>query len=86
MSASSIEEAGELGFVDRVTPPDYAHTRAGSVQTQGDAAMMADTARSTFGVDGTGIKILVISDGADSLAASQADFPEPEREPMPAYC
>ena len=72
MPPSGIEEAAELGFVVRVTPPSYAHTRVGSVQTQGDAAMMSDTARSTFGVDGTGIPIGVISDGVDQIAVSQA--------------
>ncbi len=72
MPPSGIEESAELGFVVRVTPPGYAHTRVGSVTSEGDAAMMADTARSTFGVDGSGLTIGVISDGVDSLAVSQA--------------
>ena len=33
--------------------------------------MGSDEARETFGVDGSGIKVGVISDGVDSLAASQ---------------
>jgi len=40
--------------------------------TQGDVAHLADQLRSSFGVDGTGITIGVLSDGVDSLAARQA--------------
>lgn len=67
----TMEEAAELGFVSSITPPSYGHTRAGSVTTEGDAIMGSDDARDTFGVDGSGIKVGVISDGVDSLAASQ---------------
>ncbi|MDQ2856309.1 MAG: neuroendocrine convertase 1, partial [Acidobacteriota bacterium] len=44
----------------------------GSVASEGDTTHRASTARGTFNVDGTGIKIGVISDGVDSLAVSQA--------------
>lgn len=67
----SVEKAAELGFVLRITPPSYGHTRAGSVTTEGDEIMGSDEARETFGVDGAGIKVGVISDGVDNLAASQ---------------
>jgi len=67
----SVEKAAELGFVSRITPPSYGHTRAGSVTTEGDEIMGSDQARDAFGVDGTGIKVGVISDGIDSIAASQ---------------
>lgn len=67
----SLEKAAELGFVTRITPPSYGHPRVGSVTTEGDEIMGSDEARETFGVDGSGIKVGVISDGVDSLAASQ---------------
>ncbi len=67
-----LESASEMGFVVKVTPPDYAHTRVGSVTTQGDAVLGSDDVRNILGFDGTGIKIGVISDGVDSLAVSQA--------------
>ncbi|MEM7008995.1 MAG: S8 family serine peptidase [Thermodesulfobacteriota bacterium] len=70
--SSTINDMDEMAFVDSVSPPEYAHSRVGAVQTEGDAAMMADDARSMFGVDGTGVKIGVISDGVDELATSQA--------------
>ncbi len=43
----------------------------GSVTSQGDTTHRAFIARGTFNVDGTGIKIGVLSDGVDSLAVSQ---------------
>ena len=40
--------------------------------TEGDVAHGANVARSTYGVDGTGIGVGVISDGVDTLADQQA--------------
>ncbi len=40
--------------------------------SEGDAAHRASAARSTHGVDGTGIAVGVISDGVETLAAQQA--------------
>ena len=55
------------GFVNR-----DAVVNAGTVTSQGDVTHQAVETRATFGVDGTGVKIGVLSDGVDSLAASQA--------------
>jgi hypothetical protein len=41
------------------------------VDVRGDTAMAANTVRSNFGFDGTGIRIGVLSDGVDSLAAAK---------------
>lgn len=40
--------------------------------SEGDKAHGADTARTKYGVDGTGIKVCVLSDGVDSLSKSQS--------------
>ena len=40
--------------------------------SEGDTAHQADQARTTFGVDGTGVTVGVLSDGVDALAALQA--------------
>ncbi len=45
--------------------------KIGSVTSQGDTTHKAFIARGTFNVDGTGIKIGVLSDGVDSLTVSQ---------------
>jgi hypothetical protein len=49
-----------------------AGTGVGSRSTEGDVTHRAFSARGTFNVDGTGIKIGVLSDGVTNLAASQA--------------
>src|SRR5262249_43752685 len=48
-----------------------AGTNAGSVASEGDATHKAASSRSAFGVDGTGVKIGVLSDGVSHLSASQ---------------
>ncbi|HMM07240.1 MAG TPA: S-layer homology domain-containing protein [Clostridiales bacterium] len=50
---------------------------AGSVVTAGDNILKAAQMRSTYGVDGTGVKIGVISDGVDHLssAIAKGDLP-----------
>ena len=47
-------------------------TNVGIRQSEGDAAHKADVARSTWGFDGTGVKIGVLSDGVRGLASAQA--------------
>ena len=42
------------------------------MNSEGDGAHRANVARSNFGIDGTGIKIGVLSDGVGNLAASQS--------------
>lgn len=73
-----------LPFVKRITPPSYGVSRlavcasqAGNAcQTEGVAAHHAD-ALQALGIDGTGVKVGVISDGADSLcnAVSAQELP-----------
>ena len=44
---------------------------SGSVQSQGDSVLTAAQMRTQFGVNGSGVKIGVISDGVDHIADSQ---------------
>ncbi|GAA4608390.1 S8 family serine peptidase [Actinoplanes octamycinicus] len=44
----------------------------GEVVSEGDRTHAADTARKKYKVTGTGVKVCALSDGIDSLAASQA--------------
>src|SRR6185295_10055846 len=46
-------------------------TGVGSRSSEGDVTHLAVAARAAFGVNGTGIKIGVLSDGVRNLAASQ---------------
>jgi len=52
--------------------PDYGFKQAGSTTTQGDSILRANLARSSFGVDGTGVRVGVISDGVGGIGNSQA--------------
>jgi len=60
----------EVVFVQAVDPPRF---RAGSVMTEGDATHHGLQARTApLSLDGSGIKVGVISDGITNLAAAQA--------------
>ena len=48
----------------------YAMALVGSVTSQGDVAMRADIARSTFGVDGTGVTVGTLSDSFNCLGGA----------------
>lgn len=67
-----LSAAASLPGVGFVRPPDRAELSVGSKQTEGDAILLANTLRSTYGVDGAGVKVGVLSDGAFGLSTSQA--------------
>ena len=67
-----VEAVAGLDFVLCVGMPGYAIHNTGDVTSEGDSVLRAADARSTFGVDGSGSKIGVISDGVDHLADSVA--------------
>ena len=51
--------------------PRYALHAAGSATSEGDEALGAAAARQRFGVDGSGVRVAVISDGVRGLEAAQ---------------
>ncbi len=73
-----LEEVGNLSFVTKITAPIYGKPRTGSVETEGDAILGSDDVRDILGFDGRGVNVCAISDGADSIAESQAtgDLPD----------
>ena len=73
MPATVIEALAARDDVSYVQPAVLATTNLGTVVSQGDRTHRANTARTSLGVDGTGIKIGVMSDGVNSLAASKAN-------------
>jgi Subtilase family len=62
--------------------PAYAITRVGVVTSQADQAMRADVARATFGVDGTGVAVGVLSDSFDCLGGAAADVASGDLSPV----
>ena len=71
---ATVEELGALAHlkgVRQVREVDLPVVASGKVMTAGDAAIRTDTLRAQ-GLTGAGIKVGVISDGVDGLAAAQA--------------
>ena len=67
-----IDTVAAMANVKQIRLPDYGFTQAGSVTTAGDTILGAAAARSAHGIDGSGIRVGVISDGVEGLAASQS--------------
>jgi hypothetical protein len=71
MPLDSLLAATELPGMRFIRPADIMQTQMINV-TEGDVAHTTDLARANFGVDGTGVKVGVVSDSVDQLAALQA--------------
>src|ERR1041385_9106628 len=72
LPVSAIGAAAGLRSL-RFARESAAARRAGSVTSQGDASMHADIARSSFGVDGAGVKVGVLSDSFNCLGGAGVD-------------
>jgi hypothetical protein len=70
LPVTMIEQVAALPFVRYIRLPDYGHRSTGSVDSQGDSILNAAQARSLFGVDGTGVRVGVISDGIGGIFAT----------------
>jgi hypothetical protein len=66
----------------RFAQPAVAISNVGSVTSQGDQAMRSNVARSTFGVDGTGVKVGVLSDSFNCLGGAVADLATGDLSPV----
>lgn len=69
LPVAMINQVSELSFVRYIRLPDYGVTNTGSVDSQGDAILQAEAARSQFGVSGTGVRVGVISNGIGGIFA-----------------
>ena len=70
---SQIGNLSGLADLEVANPVFAARTNAGSVTSQGDQAMRSDIARSTYGVNGSGVKVGVLSDSFNALGAYATD-------------
>jgi hypothetical protein len=70
LPVTMINQVSALPFVRYIRLPDYGFTNTGSVESQGDAILQAVAVRSQFGVDGTGVRVGVISDGIGGIFAT----------------
>lgn len=80
----------DLPCVSRITLPSYGRPRTGSVTTEGDAIVRADLVRASppsgFGLDGSGVKVGVISAGVLGLSNAQASGDLPTVDVLDPGC
>ncbi|QDT11541.1 S8 family serine peptidase [Planctomycetes bacterium K23_9] len=69
IDAGLLDELASLPSVNFVRPIHLPQTNVGSVDNEADKAMRTDIAKTTYGLDGGGIKIGVLSDSYDTIAA-----------------
>jgi hypothetical protein len=81
-----IEALAELTEVRHIGPRQQFLVNTGSQTSQGDVAHAAAAARTTHGINGTGVKVGVLSDGVDTLASRQASGDLPPTCPQAGAC
>ena len=67
---SKLLDVAQLAGVDAVRTPTYARHRSGNFTTEGDAILHADAARADYLVDGTNVRVGVVSDGLKGVFAT----------------
>ncbi|HJZ70105.1 MAG TPA: hypothetical protein VKE51_00115, partial [Vicinamibacterales bacterium] len=70
LPVSRLNSVAQLDVVDSIRLPTYARRRAGSATTEGDAILFADAVRQQLSLDGTGVRVGVISDGLKGVFAT----------------
>ena len=70
VSVGDLEKLAAVPSVQWVRLPNYGIRHTGSVDTEGDAILRADQVRSLLHVDGTGVRVGVISDGLKGVFAT----------------
>jgi hypothetical protein len=68
-----IDRAAALQSLQSISASPRPELNAGSVTSQGDAALRADIARATYGVDGSGVAVGVLSDSYNILGGAATD-------------
>ncbi|MDX1404559.1 MAG: PKD domain-containing protein [Woeseiaceae bacterium] len=74
LPVAAIEDAAALPSLRAISAAIAPIRSAGSINSQGDVALQATVARTTYGVDGSGIKVGVLSDSYDDLGGAAADI------------
>ena len=69
---TALDQVGGLGSLQFARPSLFT-TWAGATTSQGDVAQRSNAARSSFGVDGTGVTVGVLSDSYDCAGGAAGD-------------
>ena len=67
---SKLQSLALLPTVNAIRPPTYARYRTGNFNSEGDTILQAAAARADFSVDGTNVRVGVISDGLKGVFAT----------------
>ncbi len=70
LSPDALDQVADRLCVRQVAEPVYAHTQVGSVTSAGDIVMRAEELRTELGVNGSNIRIGIISDSLTNLQTS----------------
>jgi len=70
LPVSRLTAVAQLAAVDAIRLPTYARRRVGRVTTEGDAIIHSDAVRAQFALDGTGVRVGVVSDGIKGVFAT----------------
>jgi Subtilase family len=70
VAVSRLMAVAQLSSVDAVRLPTYARHRTGLVTSEGDAILHADAVRQQLSLDGTGVRVGVVSDGLKGVFAA----------------
>lgn len=70
LAPTAIDRVASLAFVRYIGLPSYGVSNSGSVDSQGDHILQADLALSTLNLDGTGVRVGVISSGIAGIFGS----------------
>jgi len=76
VNVNDLERLSEENWIVNIKEPSYGRNRVGSRQTEGDAILRSNIVRN-LGITGRGIKVGIISDGANDWrqAAASGDLP-----------
>ena len=81
LPVSALASAARLATL-QFAQPATAILNVGSVTSQGDQAMRSDVARATFGVNGSGVTVGVLSDSFNCLGGAATDVASGDLSPV----
>ena len=64
---SRLQSVAQLAIVNSIRLPTYARPRVGQATSEGDAILHADAVRTDLKLDGTGVRVGVVSDGLKGI-------------------
>jgi ASPM-SPD-2-Hydin domain-containing protein/subtilase family protein len=70
ISVTRLQALAQLAVVDAVRLPTYARRHIGGVTTEGDSILHTDAVRQQLSIDGTGVRVGVVSDGIKGVIAT----------------